>query len=236
MTTPTVPSTPELSTRHYRGEYLPHEHAHPQVLLGLHGSLQLEVDGHAAFVDASCGLVIPAGARHAYLATSPAEVMVLDCPPLPGIARLRRFALPSQCRPGAGRDALQLLDTLADTRTLQTRRRLDLEGLRAQVSTALHRPWTLHDLASLSGFSAPRLRARFAELAATSPMDWLRQLRLDEAERQLRAGLPLEAVALAVGYASAAALSFALRRERATGARQLRRSRSTETIRASLES
>jgi len=64
---------PMLSLRAYRGEYGAHSHAHAQVLVGVRGSLQLEVEGHPAFVDPSCGLVIPAGARHGYLADAPAQ-------------------------------------------------------------------------------------------------------------------------------------------------------------------
>ena len=51
---------------------------------------------------------------------------------------------------------------------------------------------------------------------------WLRALRLDEAQRLLRRGLTLEAVASRVGYASASALAHALRRDREVGARDLR--------------
>ena len=83
-----------ISVRAYRGEYVTHHHAHAQVLVGFRGSLQLEVEGRAAFVDPSCGLVIPAGAGHGYLAASPVEVMVLDCVAATATDRLRQFALP----------------------------------------------------------------------------------------------------------------------------------------------
>jgi quercetin dioxygenase-like cupin family protein len=67
--------------RHYGDEAGCHAHEHAQVLCGLDGTLQLEVNGHAAFVDAACGLVVPPGALHAYRAERPARVLVLDCAP-----------------------------------------------------------------------------------------------------------------------------------------------------------
>ena len=97
----------------------------------------------------------------------------------------------------------------------------------------LHRDWTVAALAELCRFSPQRFRARFSELSDLSPVAWVRQRRLDAAERMLRAGLPLETVALQVGYASASALCFALRRERGIGARSLRAA--AAPIRASLD-
>jgi len=113
-----------LSVRAYRGEYGAHSHAHAQVLMGIRGNLQLEVDGHPAFVDPSCGLVIPAGARHGYLAEAPVQVVVVDCDAARGTDRLRRFALPSRWpSQRASWAAEALLSELAAAPTLQARRR-----------------------------------------------------------------------------------------------------------------
>ncbi|MCL0127239.1 helix-turn-helix domain-containing protein, partial [Klebsiella pneumoniae] len=65
--------------------------------------------------------------------------------------------------------------------------------------------------------------ARWLELTGRTPQQWLRQLRLDQAERLLARGRSLEASAADCGYASASALAYALRRDRGTGARALRR-------------
>jgi len=196
-----------------------HAHDHSQVLFGVDGSLELEVEGHAAFVDAASGLVVPAGSIHTYQAVRGARVLVLDCAEGPGTDRFRRFALPAGWR-ALGRDAL--LEGLGAARTLQPRRRIDLAALAECIDAAPARPWTVAELADACHLSSQRFRARFAELTGLSPMAFVRMRRLAQAERLLRHGWSLEAVALQVGYASASALSFALRRDRDTGARALR--------------
>lgn len=216
-----APPDAEASVRVYLGEYAPHSHGHAQVLVGLRGSLALEVGGHGAVIDAASGLLIPAGMSHAYLATTRAEVLVVDCHDGGSGGRLRRFAVPAAWRQG-GIDAQALVHELAGLPRRQPRRRLDLDTLDRRVRQQLHRPWTNDELAALCHFSPQRFRARFAECTGLSPMAWVRRLRLDEAERQLAAGVPVDTVALAVGYAGASALCFALRRDRDTGARRIR--------------
>jgi len=154
-------SEPLLSVRAYRGEYESHSHAHAQVLVGVRGSLELEVEGHAAFVDPSCGLVVPAGTRHAYLADAPAQVLVVDCDTTRGTDRLRRFALPSQWPSQPGSWTVEaVLSDLAAAPTLQARRRLDLARLALQVDAELHRDWTVATLAQLCRFSPQRKAQR----------------------------------------------------------------------------
>ena len=65
-------------------------------------------------------------------------------------------------------------------------------------------------------------QVRWQALTGLSPQAWLRDQRLDAAQRQLKAGWPLETVALQVGYRSASALLFALRRDRGQTTRHLR--------------
>ena len=223
-----------MSVRAYRGAYDSHSHSHAQVLLGMRGSLQLEVEGHLAFVDPSCGLVIPAGTRHGYLADSPAQVLVVDCDPVRITDRLRRFALPSAWQ--AAQEAWtadSLLVKVIGAPTLQTRRRIDLAHLAATVDAELHRAWTVAELARLCRFSPQRFRARFAEITGVTPLAWVRHRQLDAAERLLRGGWSLETAALQVGYGSASALCFALRRDRGIGVRKLRAR--AASVRASLD-
>jgi AraC-like DNA-binding protein len=212
--------------RRYGAEGGRHAHDHAQVLFGIDGTLALEVEGRGAWVDAACGLVIPAGDMHSYQARRTARVLVLDCAPGPATQRLRRFALPAGWRT-VGAEPAALLGALAGAPTLAQRRPVDIDMLAARLDADLARPWTVADLAAACCLSPQRLRARFAERGEGSPLDFLRARRLDAAARLLRQGLGLEAAALQVGYGSASALSAALRRERDTGARDLRQGRPT---------
>lgn len=120
--------------------------------------------------------------------------------------------------------ALQLADLLHAPRMLE-RRTIAPERLHAAVQSSLHEDWPTARMAALYAFSPARFHARWLALTGSTPQAWLRDLRLDAAERALARGQALETTALQVGYAHASALAYALRRERGTGARALRRAR-----------
>jgi len=213
----------ESSLRRYTGEYGAHEHDHVQVLVGLSGRLELELDGRAAYVDASCGLIVPAGVAHGYEASAPAKVLVIESPVRAGLGRMRRFAPPPHWQDlRQALDASAAVDELAGVDTLLQRRPIDLATLQEHIDGELHGAWGTARLAALCKLSPQRFHARFVELTGMAPGAFVRRRRLDEAQRLLRGGLSLEAAALQVGYASASALAFALRRERGVGARGLR--------------
>lgn len=214
------PSDPEATLRRYEGAHAAHVHDHAQLLFGVHGRLALELDGRLQRVEPGVGLVVPAGVPHAYEASGATRVWVVDTPDDVPWRQVRRFALPPAWRPDVDTGA-QLSLALHAPR-LRALRSLDPSRLTQAVEGRLHQAWPNERLAALYALSVPRFHARWRALTGITPQAWLRERRLDLAERLLRRGLALEAVALQVGYASAGALALALRRERAVGARRLR--------------
>ncbi|QNP47154.1 helix-turn-helix domain-containing protein [Diaphorobacter aerolatus] len=218
-------TAPVASIRHYSGEHAAHAHDHAQILYALEGRMELEVNGRAAFVDAACGMVVPAGVEHGFLASPGARLLVIDAPhDRSGVDKLRRFAVPAALRtPQSGGDAGDHLSGLLGAPRVLVRRDLDLEHVREQVLRSLHENWNTRRMAALVHLSAQRFHLRWLELTAKTPQQWLRDLRLDAAEVALARGDSLETTALRYGYRSASALAFALRRDRKIGARDLRR-------------
>ena len=214
-------TAPVASVRRYSGEHMAHAHEHAQILYALQGRMELEVGGHAAFVDTACGMVIPAGVAHGVLAQPGTRAYVIDAPAQAGTDRPRRFAVPARW-PGAD-DAADRLHQILQAPRVLARRAVAPEVLERTVRAALHEDWPTARMAALCALSTQRFHARWLELTGLTPQAWLRALRLDAAQRALARGQPLETTALQVGYASASALAYALRRERGTGARALRR-------------
>ena len=212
------------SVRRYNGEYSSHAHDHAQIMFGLDGRLELDALGHSAYVDSSCGMVVPAGVTHGFLAPHHARMLVIDLVPQPGVERLKRFAVTSAIRELAhAADPALALAQLLQAPEITTRRGIDLARLNAALDPALHESWTTERMARLFFLSAQRFHARLVELCGLPPQAYLRTRRLDRAQALLAQGMPLETTALRVGYHSASALGFALKRDRQSSARLLRK-------------
>ena len=216
---------PVASVRRYSGEHTAHAHDHAQILYALHGRMELEVAGRAAFVDTACGMVVPAGVVHGYVARPGSQIFVIDAPAQAGMDRPRRFAVPARWSGAAAGDgaAAERLQQILHAPRVLARRDVTPAALERTVCAALHEDWPTARMAALCALSTQRFHARWLELTGATPQAWLRGRRLDVAERALARGQSLDATALQVGYASASALAYALRRERGVGARALRR-------------
>ncbi|MES2949341.1 MAG: AraC family transcriptional regulator [Pseudomonadota bacterium] len=211
------------SIRRYSGEYLHHEHDHGQIMFALQGRMELEIGGRSAFADTSCGMLIPAGVTHGFLATRDVRMFVIDLPAQQLVGPARSFAVTPDCRNSvAWTDASLQLEQLLQAPRVLVRRGIDLAELDTALDTALHEAWSTARMAALFFLSPQRFHARLLELTGQTPQAYLRTRRFDAAERLLRNGVPLETTAQQVGYSSASALSFALRRDRDVGTRQLR--------------
>lgn len=83
------------------------------------------------------------------------------------------------------------------------------------VRTAHDRPYTLTEMAAISGLSARALQYGFKSRFGCSPMDWQRRERIQMARKRLMFGMPGETIteiAYAMGFASSAAFSTQYKR------------------------
>lgn len=205
---------PILSLRHYRDELLAHSHEHPQLVFGLRGHLDFEVQGRGTRIDRQGLIVVPAGFHHTCASDAGSHCLVLDIPgehwlreQMGGHAEASHRLLE---RPAAllldGRQQ-QLVDWLAasavddplisrqgallllaslNTAAAPTTpsKRLPYAAFDAHIERHAAHPLQVADLARLAGLSGARLHARFVEECGMTPMDYIRQRRLLKA-RQL---------------------------------------------------
>lgn len=227
-------SAGQLSVRAYGNQHGSHTHPFFQVLIGLDGTLELEVDGRGNRIAAGDGWVVPPGARHDFEARSGSRCLVLDSPdaawsycsatPRPGqpvqdLARYLADVVARQEGP-AYSHALQfgpilLLEAWSGpgTKPGPGSRRIDWQALSAWAVTRWHdSTLRVEDLATQAYLSSTQFSTRCRQETGLSPMQWLRLQRLAHA-RQLQAqGLGVAESARRSGYRSPSALTAAMRR------------------------
>lgn len=244
---------PILSLRHYSDEVICHSHDHAQLVFGLCGELQFEVDGHGSRVLRHHLAVVPAQARHACDSPRGSQCLVLDLPAndwlerhlghhtdniqrlldqpralrlAPAQGQLLSWLASSPINDSviAGQGAALLLGSLACSNEANTPQGLPLAALDTYIEQHAAHPLQVADLARLAGLSVARFHARFLVETGLSPMEYVRNKRLQLAERLLRTtSLQVGDVAARVGYASQSAFTAALSRHLGVTPRQLRR-------------
>lgn len=224
---PADPS-PGLSLRAYGASHGSHSHAHHQMLVGLQGVLELDIEGHARRVAAGDAVLVPAGERHDFESARGSRCLVLDsadplwmeCGVLPAapqqvhalaryLAQAMEVRLPLATLHGP---ALLLEAWRPRTPVRRPRRRVDWAALGLWVQSRLDQPVTVAELAQRVHLGTSQFALRCHEAQGMGPVEWLRLQRLTRA-RQLRdTGLAVKDVARRTGYRSPSALTAALRR------------------------
>jgi AraC-like DNA-binding protein len=219
----------QLSVRSYGASHGSHDHDHFQILVGLDGTLELEVNGRGRRIAAGDGCVVPPGERHDFESRSGAICLVLDSH-ISGWARVKSAPQPAalalaqylaractESLPGAQRlGPTLLLEAWAPQSLLvpqRARRTIDWDDL-AHWALAHGPGTTVAELANRAHLSAGQLAVRCLAEQGRSTQQWLRELRLTQARVWLEEGLSVAETARRSGYRSPSALTAAQRRAR----------------------
>lgn len=225
-----MPAPDHLSLRRYGAAAISHSHDHFQMLVGLSGVLDFEVEGRGQRIAPGDAVLVAPGERHDCEALSVSECLVLDTGTALWAQCQRTPAQPQQLAPLASYLALALqrqqpLAALHGPTLLleawrpfapkhRPRRSIDWPGLQAWVQARLDAPLTVADLAQHTCLSPSQFALRCHEATGLGAMQWLRQQRLAQARLLRGSGLAVAEVARRTGYRSPSALTAALRRGR----------------------
>lgn len=219
----------QFSVREYGASRAGHSHDHFQILVGLDGLLELEVEGRGRRIAAGDAALVAPGDRHDFESVTGSRCLVLDShdqlwatcgetPARPGRARaLAAFLAQAVSSPqslAATHGPALLLETWlpASTRIQRPRRAVDWAALAAWAQARLSEPLTVGDLAARAFLSPSQFALRCREANGVSSMEWLRQQRFARARQLRAAGWAVAQVARQTGYRSPSALTAALRR------------------------
>ena len=224
------PANGSLSLRQYGPSPGSHVHDHFQVLLGVQGELELEVQGKGQRIAVGGGCVIAPGQRHDFEARAHARCLVLDttqpawadCTGAPAhsasalaLASYLKLALAQRNTLALQYGPLLLLDcwrTPAPT-PARSQRHIDWHAMAHWAQLHSHQPLTVADLAQQVFLSPTQFAARCRRETGMSAMQWLRDLRMTQARALRATGLSLAETAQRCGYQSASAFAAAWRRQ-----------------------
>ncbi|WP_170214866.1 helix-turn-helix domain-containing protein [Halomonas halmophila] len=197
--------------RSYPMECLSDTHGFHQLLVGLAGRVDVEVEGRGAAVVPGGACVIPAGATHHYLGIEAAnrcrvlDLAIGDATLDACFERIRFLRLPLSELETQGDQAL--LASLPGAPAL-VGPRLNLARLTRMVEADLAAPWSLAHLAAITHLSQRQLRRSLLALTGLTPWRWLQQQRLRRATRRmLEERTSLTTIALDCGFHDAAQFS-----------------------------
>lgn len=242
-----------LSLRHYSHELLSHSHDHAQLVFGLSGLLDFEVAGRGSQVTHQTLAVVPRDAQHACGSRNGSQCLVLDVPaerwlqqqlgehlaathrllekPAAVSLNLAQSQLvcwlavspindPVIAQQGA---ALLLACLASGQQPAHEQRGLPLSALDAYIDQHAAYPLQVSDLARLAGLSTARFHVRFLSEKGQTPMEYVRQRRLQLARQLLQnTTLAIGEIAARVGYSSQSAFTVALSKHCGMSARALR--------------
>lgn len=222
-------ASPLVEPRRYHRRPFGHAHDYHQLLFGVDGEIELEIDGHAYRVDGTHGLVIPAGLHHLCSGLTDNLQLVADFPsssvalPARLMAKPRTFTMDTTfathvrglatardasrtvAAQHAWHQAAALAGGLSAMLGLDDRQpdaaRFPVAAIDNYLRAHLSTPLRVDQLAARIGWGPRRFHTLFCEAFGDTPHGYQTRLRLDQAVQWLMSGaMPLAEIAAGIGY------------------------------------
>lgn len=228
---------PILSLRHYNHDPIIHSHQHTQLVFGLRGQLDFEINGQGSRIHQQLLAVVPSEARHACHSADGSACLVVDIPDRVWLQQhlghhadsaQRLLEQPAALRLSPAQSQLViwlsaspindpvishqgatlLLASLASgCESIEESQLLPLAALEAHIDRHLAHPLEVRDLARLAGLSVQRFHARFVSETGYTPQTFIRLRRLQQG-RQLLLSTPLAVGEIALRVGYASQSAF----------------------------
>jgi AraC-like DNA-binding protein len=215
-----------LSIRAYTPVVCSHEHDFHQIVLPLHGFIEVEINGIDGIVGVGQVVIIQRGVQHSFHAHEESRFLVADVSDLPANAGSLTSPFASTS------NAMQSYCDFVDTQ-LQDRTNVDLEEgmlslfrhllldqefspkisnrisrVLAYIRGNLDEECTLEQLASIANLSISHFKVEFKKQTGSSPGEYLIAQRMEKARALLNnTDFPVQIIADCVGYRCPSAFS-----------------------------
>lgn len=222
-----------LSLRSYQADGHTHTHDFEQLVLPVHGAMEIEIDGHGKRLAQGMAAYVTGGSQHAQSGRGLNKFLVLDvrsealeAESVERFSKLRFFSLSPAAQhlvdymalsahaedaKVLARNWLPLLIGAMSPPTIGQSSRL--ASLLSRMSHRLSHRWTVPEMAAFLGVSSSRLHGLFIEQLRKSPQAWLAEKRLEQACKWLSATeMPIAEIAGRTGYSDQTSLTRAFRR------------------------
>lgn len=242
-----MPTTTELVSLPDTANH--HDHDYHQLVFGLHGATEFDIQGRGARVGLGKGCLVPACTEHAFCGKGDNQILVINVPAaashtLPALFdRADYFTLDSQrqvllqaisreiaaaplhspMRQLGGQTLLLALHNVLSAPVPIRCAALDMEAIDHYIQLNLHRRLSVQELSSVALLSPSHFHARFKACTQYTPHQYVLLKRLAASQQKLAAGVSIIDTAQQCGFANQSAFTHAFRRHYGVTPAQSRR-------------
>jgi len=216
----------QLSIRSYTNNVSCHSHFYHQLVLPLHGSIDIRVGDYAGLICLGDCVIIKAGQVHQFSATETASFLVADMTELPDnidkfshqkisisaplMAYIQFVAqqLAHQVNDQLESSLFDLFYQLLAQQTCLSRIDRRIEKVIDLITSDLSQVYSIEQLAKLACLSTTQYKKIFKQSTGQTTLNYINQCKMEKAKALLsHSDLPIQQIALAIGFTNPSAFS-----------------------------